>query len=147
MAIPRSAIRESAFIIIFEKSFSDDDLDTIFENALISLDDDKEIVLNNDVKALVSGVYDKSEELDKIIAKFSNKRSFERIPKINLAILRLALYEANYDDKVPVNVAISEAVLIAKKYAQKPDVSFINGVLGAYSRNSVIKGEEVKSDK
>lgn len=135
MSIPRSAIRESAFVIIFEKSFTDDDLDTIFDNALKSLDDDKEIVLNEDVKKLVSGVYSKVVELDEIISKFSNKRSFERIPKINLAILRLALYEANYDDKVPINVAISEAVLIAKKYAQKPDVSFINGVLGSFSRS------------
>ena len=58
---------------------------------------------------------------------------------MNLAILRLALYEAVYDDKVPVNVAISEAVRIAKKYAQKNDAAFINGVLGAFARS--IKGK------
>ena len=45
------------------------------------------------------------------------------------------MYEAIYEEKVPVNVAISEAVIITKKYAQKADVSFINGVLGAYSRS------------
>lgn len=135
MSIPRSAVRESAFVIIFEKSFRDDELDVIFDDALNSLDDDKEIVLNEEVKSLVTAVYEKSEEIDAIISKFSDKRSIERIPKINLAILRLALYEAIYDEKVPRNVAISEAVIITKKYAQKADVSFVNGVLGAYSRS------------
>lgn len=139
MSIPRSAIRESAFVIIFEKSFRDDDLNVIFDDALNSLDEDKEIVLNEEVKNLVSAVYENSEKIDSIISKFSDKRSIERIPKINLAILRLAIYEALYDEKVPINVAISEAVLIAKKYAQKPDVSFINGVLGAFSRSGDAK--------
>lgn len=135
MSIPRSAIRESAFVIIFEKSFRDDDLSVIFDDALVSLDEDKDIVINEAVKKLVTAVYENTEELDKIISKFSDKRSIERIPKINLAILRLALYEAIYEEKVPLNVAISEAVILTKKYAQKADVSFINGVLGAYSRS------------
>uniref|UniRef100_UPI00262FD3BE transcription antitermination factor NusB n=1 Tax=uncultured Fibrobacter sp. TaxID=261512 RepID=UPI00262FD3BE len=56
------------------------------------------------------------DEIDEIISKYSEKRSVERIPKLNLAILRIAIYEALYDDKVPVNVAISEAVLLAKAY-------------------------------
>lgn len=135
MSIPRSAIRESAFLIIFEKSFRDDELEMIFDDAMNSLDDDKEIVLNEAVKKLVINVYNNVEEIDGIISKYSDKRSIERIPKINLAILRLALYEAIYEEKVPVNVAISEAVILTKKYAQKADVSFINGVLGAYSRS------------
>ena len=135
MSIPRSAIRESAFLIIFEKSFRDDDLDVIFDDAINSLDSDKEIVLNEAVKKLVENVYLNVEKIDGIISQYSDKRSIERIPKINLAILRLALYEAIYEEKVPVNVAISEAVILTKKYAQKADVSFINGVLGAYSRS------------
>lgn len=124
MSIPRSAVRESAFVIIFEKSFRDDDLDVIFDDALNSLDDDKEIVLNEDVKEIVNGVYANLDTIDEIIAKFSDKRSIERIPKINLAILRLALYEAIFEENVPVNVAVSEAVIITTKYAQKADVSF-----------------------
>lgn len=50
-----------------------------------------EITVNDDVKKLVEGVCDKQEEIDGIIGKFSNKRTVERIPKINLAILRLAI--------------------------------------------------------
>ncbi len=139
MSIPRSAVRESAFLIIFEKSFRDDDLDVIFDDAVNSLDDDKDFVVNDDVKEIVIKVYENCDEFDSIIAKYSDKRTIDRIPKMNLAILRLALYEAVYDDKVPVNVAISEAVRIAKKYAQKNDAAFINGVLGAFARS--IKGK------
>ena len=79
---------------------------------------------------------DHTAEVDKIIGKFSEKRVISRIPKVSLAILRLAFYEIKFCEKVPENVAISEAVLLAKKYAADNDVSFINGVLGAYSRGA-----------
>ena len=115
--------------------FRDDSIDEIFESAK-SLDD---ILLNDEVRALVEGINSRKDDLDNEISKYSNKRSVARIPRINLAILRLAIYEALYDDKVPMNVAISEAVNLAEKYAQDPDVSFINGVLGSFSRS---KGNE-----
>ena len=123
--------RECAFILIFEKLFRNDTIDEILELAE-NIDD---IVINSDVITTLTNVVEKADELDEIITKFSEKRSVDRIPKVNLAILRLALYEAIYDEKVPQNVAINEAVLLAKKFAQEPDVSFINGVLGSYSRS------------
>lgn len=131
MPIKRRDIRESALILTFEKLFRSDSLDEIFETAC----EYENIIVNDEVKTLVSGICEKSDEIDSIIAKYSNKRAIERIPKINLAILRLAIYEALYNEKVPINVAISEAVALAEKYAQEPDVSFINGVLGSYSRS------------
>lgn len=135
MAAKRRDVRESAFIISFEMLFRDDSIDEIFESAK-SLDD---ILLNDEVRALVEGINSRKDDLDNEISKYSNKRSVARIPRINLAILRLAIYEALYDDKVPMNVAISEAVNLAEKFAQDPDVSFINGVLGSFSRS---KGNE-----
>lgn len=131
MAVKRRDVRESAFILSFEMLFRDDSIDEIFEAA--SMIDD--IVLNDDVRALVSGIMDKREELDAMISKYSKNRAIIRIPRINVAVLRLALFEALYDDKVPVNVAISEAVKLTEKYAQDADVSFVNGVLGAFSRD------------
>ncbi len=123
--------RESAFILIFEKMFRSDTVDEIVELAE-NIDDLK---INSDVINIFSETVNKAVELDSIITNFSEKRSVDRIPKVNLAILRLALYEAIYDKRVPQNVAINEAVLLAKKFAQEPDVAFINGVLGAYSRS------------
>lgn len=133
----RREVRQAAFLLSFEKLFLEDELDKIFENAeelgeFITLDDE--------VKALVRSVFDKQEELDGIIAKYSDKRAVSRIPKVDLAVLRLAIYEALYDEKVPVNVAISEAVGLTEKYALEPDVSFVNGVLGSFSKD--IKKDE-----
>ncbi len=130
MAAKRRDVRESAFVITFEALFRDDTPEELFDNAK----EIENIILNDDVRNSVRGIIEKSDELDGYIAKYSNKRAVSRIPKINLAILRLAIYEALYDDKVPVNVAISEAVMLAEKYAYEQDIAFINGVLGSFSK-------------
>lgn len=128
--------RESAFILIFEKQFRDDSYDDIIELG----EEIGDIEINDEVKNTFISTMEKSYEFDEIITRYSNKRSLDRIPKVNLAILRLALYEIKYDDKVPLNVGINEAVILAKKFAQKQDASFINGVLGAYAKSI---GEQV----
>ena len=128
----RREVRQAAFLLSFEKLFLDDDLDKIFESAE---DLGEFIPMNDEVRALVSGIFDKQEELDGIISKYSDKRAVSRIPKVDLAVLRLAIYEALYDDKVPVNVAISEAVGLTEKYALDPDISFVNGLLGSFSKD------------
>lgn len=132
MPVKRRDVRESAFLLTFEKMFRpDEELDDIFMAAL----EVNELLIDDDVKKLVIGVAEREDVLDGIISKFSNKRTVGRIPKINLALLRIAIYEALYDDKVPVNVAISEAVVLAGKYALDADVSFVNGVLGSFSKS------------
>lgn len=74
------------------------------------------------------------EELDAIISKYLKGWKLSRIPKVNASILRLALYEIMYVESVPENVAVNEAVELAKKYSGDDDFSFINGVLGSYLR-------------
>jgi len=127
----RREIRDSAFKIIFETLLRDDSIEEIYQ---VSEEID-EITVNESVRELVEGVISHSEELDSIIEKYSRTRTISRISKLNVAILRLALYEAIYDEKTPVNAAISEAVILSKAYAFKEDTSFINGILGAFSRN------------
>ena len=127
----RHQIRETAFIICFEEFFVGGDIEEIFEIA----ESFAGLPVNKDVKKLVKGVLEKKDELDGMIAKYSDKRTVERIPRLDLAILRIAIYESLYNDRVPVNVAISEAVLLARAYAYNSDVSFINGVLGSFSRD------------
>ena len=73
-----------------------------------------------------------------ILSVFINsdeKSKIERISKVNLAILRIAVYEMKYVDDVPDKVALNEAIEICKKYSDEKSVSFVNGVLGAYSRS------------
>ena len=75
------------------------------------------------------------DELDEIISGYSRSRAISRISKLNLAILRIALYESIYDDNTPMNAAISEAIKLSMTYTYQEDTSFINGVLGAFSRD------------
>ncbi len=125
----RQENREATFILLFEKSFEMESCEEIIELSQ-NIDD---IKVNEKVKNKFLGVVEKTEEFNEIIAKFSDKRVVDRLPKVNLAILRLALFEMIYDDEVPLKVAINEAIVLAKKYAQIQDASFINGVLGSYA--------------
>lgn len=127
----RREMRESAFKLVFESLFRNESADEIIELA----EGIDEIIINDDVVRMFKGTVEHSKEFDEIISRFSEKRQFERIPKVNIAVLRLALYEILYEEKVPMNVAINEAVLISKKYSHESDVAFVNGILGAYSRS------------
>lgn len=135
MSTSRRQVREAAFLLSFEKLFRDDPLDVIFESAKEVDDFD----FNDEAKQLVRNICDNADKLDEIIAEFSDKRAVSRIPKVNLALLRLAIYESMFDERVPVNVAISEAVKLAQAYALDSDVSFVNGVLGSFSKSEHVK--------
>lgn len=127
----RREIRDSAFKLVFEQLLRDDDIQELYDIA----EEIDEINVNEDVKKIVEGTMAHAEELDGIISGYSKSRSISRISKLNLAILRIALYEAIYDENTPVNAAISEAINLSMVYSYKEDTSFINGVLGAFSRD------------
>ncbi|MBE6840711.1 MAG: transcription antitermination factor NusB [Ruminococcus sp.] len=128
----RREVRDCAFKIVFEQLLRNDDVEELFEIA----DEVDEITVDDQVRGLVLGVVEHAEELDAIIGKYSKSRAVSRISKLNLAILRLALYEAIYEENTPVNAAISEAIKLSQTYTYQEDTSFINGVLGAFSRDA-----------
>lgn len=130
--ISRREIRDSAMKLLFETALRDDPIAALYEIA----EEIDEITVNDAVRALVDGTLAHQQEIDGLIQKYSPKRSISRIPKLSLTILRLAMFEIAYDDKTPVNAAISEAVLLAESYTYyDEDVRFINGLLGAYARD------------
>ncbi|MBQ6212149.1 transcription antitermination factor NusB [Ruminococcus flavefaciens] len=128
----RREIRDSAFKLVFEQLLRDDDINELYEIA----EEIDEITVNDEVKKIVEGTLDHAEELDGIISKYSKSRSISRISKLNLAILRIAMYESLYDDNTPMNAAISEAIKLSMMYTYQEDTAFINGVLGAFSRDT-----------
>lgn len=139
MGITRHDIRESEFIFVFEKSFRDEPVSELLDLSW----DNEAVTITDEVKETVEGVFSHLEELDEVISRFSTKRSIARIPKINLSALRLAVYEIKFKGNIaPVRVVINEAVGLVKKYAQDADVSFVNGVLGAYARSLENKDEQ-----
>lgn len=127
----RHEIRESALTILFEMQLNPETMEEI----VASSEEAFGLETNALVLKLVSGVTEKISEIDEIIQKYSPKRTLSRIPKMNLTILRLALYEMNYLDDVPEKVAINEAIELSKEYADKADTNFVNGVLGAYYKD------------
>ena len=74
------------------------------------------------------------KEIDELIDRYSVRWKTSRLPKVDLAILRLALTEICYLTDIPVSVTINEAVELAKRFGGEEDPSFVNGVLGAVSR-------------
>ena len=125
----RTEQREQAFCLVFQSLFNNDETLAIYEENVAAVGDF--------ARELFEGVSSREQELDDIINKYSKGWKATRLPKVNLAILRLAIYEIKYLDDVPNSVAINEAVELAKKYSGEGDYSFINGILG-----SVAKGEE-----
>ena len=71
------------------------------------------------------------------IAKYAKGWSFDRIPLVASAIMRVAMYESLYRSDIPTRVAVNEAVEIAKKYETPETVKFINGILGSFVRGEI----------
>ena len=92
------------------------------------------------ITRLVNGVSSHSAELDGYIDKYSDSWRFGRISRTAIAIMKVAMFEVLYMPDVPDKAAINEAVELAKKYETPETVSFVNGVLGSFSRSEVVNG-------
>jgi len=128
----RKQAREEAFILIFEKEFNDDALEDIISLA----EEVRDIKADEYVKKVFFGVFENIEKIDGIISQNAVGWSINRITKTALAVLRLALFEMEFYDEIPVSVSINEAVELAKKYASKEDASFINGILSTVAKQN-----------
>jgi N utilization substance protein B len=88
---------------------------------------------NEFVRELVSGTIKHRKEIDRNIQKYAPAWPVEQIALIDRNILRLAIFEILFDNKVPVKVAVSEAVELAKTFGSDKSSKFVNGVLGTVS--------------
>lgn len=85
------------------------------------------------VRELVSGVVEHETEIDKNIRRFAPTWPVAQISIIDRNILRLAIFEILFNNKVPVKVAVSEAIELAKSFGSETSAKFVNGVLGSVS--------------
>lgn len=83
---------------------------------------------------LITSIIENIDSIDETINSNSTKWKTTRMPKVDLAIMRLALGEIKYSDEVPEAVAINEAINLAKKYSTENSAKFIHGVLGAITK-------------
>lgn len=127
----RNEMREQAFFLSFESLFrSKAEIDE-----LIELYSENVVPVCDYAKEVFSGVVENMDKFNETINAFSKSWKAVRLPKTTLAILYVALYEMEFVENVPENVAINEAVELAKKYSTSDDASYINGILGAVSRS------------
>lgn len=126
----RSEIREHIFRMIFQVEFVESveehkEQIEVYLEALKGVTDKEHAYMSKKTQA----IFDLMEELDAKISDAATGWNLNRIGKAELAILRLAVYEMQYDNDIPVKVAINEAVELAKTYGNDNSPKFVNGVL------------------
>lgn len=131
----RRESREQAFILMFEKSFQKD-LDM---KEMIDINIANELIEHDDfAQELAVKASENIEEIDSVIEKYSVARKMNRISKVSLSVLRIAICEMLFFKDIPYGVSINEAVEICKKYASEDEYAYVNGLLGAFARNSEV---------
>jgi len=133
IGMTRREARELAFILLFEKTFTDEPMAAILEAA----GEARDVEANAFALTLAEGTAAHLDEADTLISAHSHKWSKGRISRVALSILRLAVFEMLHIDDIPVSVSINEAVELAKKYGGDEDSLFVNGVLGGVARRDV----------
>lgn len=140
----RSLIREHLFKLLFRVEFNSPEempnqVKFFFEDSI--KDEDVKHPAADIPEEDADYIRDKYEkivkllpEIDEKIDKASNGWSVNRIGKVELAILRLAVYEILYDDDIPAGVAIDEAVELSKRFGQDSSSSFVNGILATFAK-------------
>lgn len=143
----RRVAREYAIQFLFSMDFDkQEDTNKQLEEFLLHKEEyryDDEALLNKSSKdyaiEITKGTIEHLDEIDKLIDFHTTGWKKERIAKVDLAILRLAIYEIVFTNEVPDSVAANEAIELAKKFSTDESGSFVNGVLGKIIRG---KGEQ-----
>ncbi|HWQ06221.1 MAG TPA: transcription antitermination factor NusB [Feifaniaceae bacterium] len=136
----RTSAREVAMMMEFSRMLGGEDTpervcekaDEIGEGAL-----DADDVLY--VEQIIGGVGAHQQELDELVSKYSVDWAIDRIARVDLSILRVAIYEMLYrKEDVPAGAAINEAVELAKRYGGERSYAFINGILGSVAKELAV---------
>ncbi len=129
----RKLARESAMKLLFQmeinNDFSTESINVFFDNNEFT-NDEKEYIMHT-----INQVNNYLETIDNKIEKYALGWKINRIPKVDLSILRIAIYEILFRKDIPVEVSINEAIDISKKYSTGESSKFINGLLGSVVRD------------
>ena len=126
----RSMARAAAMQLAYEKLMGGSGEDTLDALIAFTPEGDDQAYIDR----VLAGVAEHADALDELIARYSPSREIGRIARVDLCILRVALYEMRYDSDTPESVVINEAVELAKRFSEPSSARFINGILGAIAR-------------
>lgn len=137
----RRKARDISFKYVYATLYGNCEKDDTLES-IMTVSEEEMKALEVDEKeyfdTVIAGISENKELIDKMILAKLKNWSIERIFKIDLAILRLAVYEINFMDGIPPKVAVNEAVELAKKYGNDASSNFVNGVL-----REILKDKEI----
>lgn len=126
----RRNARKNAFYLLFQLDFSKEseaeEIKKIFFAETPDITEEDKIFILEEVE----GVQAHLAEIDAIINGAAKGWNSDRMSKVDLAIMRLAVYEMKYSEETPVSVSVNEAVELAKKFSSDEAPAFINGILG-----------------
>ena len=133
MTIARKRLREITMKLVYEYEFYQpselvDQAKTFLENEETLSEEDRDAILNR-----TEEIYSRIPEIDEEINGKMTSWTTQRVGKIDLAILRLAVYEMCCDEETPYKVAVNEAVELAKEYGGDDSPKFVNGVLSGFA--------------
>ena len=131
----RKRSREIAMELLFSMEISKNSYEQTIESFIENYEMDLKTIDLEYIKEVMKSVTDYKEELDEIIKNSLINWTIERVSKVNLIIVRLAIAEMLYIDDVPEVVAINEAIELTKKYSDDKSVSFVNGALDKAFKN------------
>ncbi len=130
----RTEQREQIFMLLFRVEFNqkaemDEQCTLFFEEAETEISEKDQ----NYIRSKYEKIAEKLTEIDGMINETAKGWDTQRMGKVELAIIRLAVYEIRYDESVPTGVAINEAVELAKKFGQDSSAGFVNGILAKFA--------------
>ena len=130
----RRAMREQLFKLLFRVEFNPRE-ELAQQEAFFFEDEENstEEKENTEISDKFNRIIEKLDDIDQLLNDRVEGWDTGRMGKVDLTILRLAVYEIMYDDGVPTGVAINEAVELAKKFGQDSSASFVNGVLAKFA--------------
>jgi N utilization substance protein B len=125
----RRKSREIATRLIFEMAINKESCMDIIENFRENTEEKIEDIDFEYVIKVLRGVSENETYINETISKYLVKWKLERLPRMNLAILKMAAYEILFEEEIPNKVTVNEAIELAKQYGDDNAPSFINGVL------------------
>lgn len=136
---PRSAQRALAFQVLYSLAFTEtEDLDDVARTFRKAPEQNEEAAAKGEPEGfaweLVQGVWENQKNLDAHLASLSQNWRIERMGKVEITLLRLALYEMLFRRDVPPKVAINEAIELSKQFGDDGSRGFVNGILDAAAK-------------
>lgn len=142
----KSAVREVTFKLLYslevQKNFEEEEIEVFFEDTEVN-DEKTKVEIIKDIHAIEEN---KEEIIKQISENLKAEWNIDRISKINLSLLKIAIYEMLFK-KIPYKVVINEVVELAKKYGEDTSSSFINGVLATVVRKNDLQDNEENTEE